>query len=129
MSRRKLEKAEKILYLILAVVTAGLLIWHFATPPKGKQVEVRVEGKVLGTYALDVDKTFFIGEKGHRNFVVIKDGAVQVTEADCPDKVCVNKGKISRVGESIICLPHRVVIEVTSDENPSGEGEVDVIAK
>ncbi len=129
MNRRKPEKAEKILYSILAVVTAGLLIWHFVTPPKGKQVEVRVEGKLLETCALDVDKTFAIGEKGHRNFVVIKDGAAQVTEADCPDQVCVNRGKISRVGESIICLPHRVVIEVTSDEKPSGEGEVDVIAK
>ena len=46
------------------------------------------------------------------SFIEIKDGEVSVKEADCPDKICVNHKKISNVGESIICLPHKLVIEI-----------------
>ena len=36
-------------------------------------------------------------------------------DADCPDKVCVKTGKIKSPGQTVVCLPHRVVIEITGD--------------
>ena len=53
------------------------------------------------------------------NTLVIEDGAVSVTQADCPDKVCVAQGAIRYNGETIVCLPNRVVVEVTGAEEPS----------
>ena len=48
------------------------------------------------------------------NTVVISGGAVQVEEADCKNQVCVQAGAVSRAGDVIVCLPHRMVVQVVA---------------
>ena len=48
-----------------------------------------------------------------------------MTKADCPDKLCVNQNAVSKNGESIICLPNKVVVTVDSSEN----SEFDAVAQ
>ena len=48
--------------------------------------------------------------------MVIADGTADVTQADCPDKICVDHAPISRDRETIICLPHKLVVEVKGGE-------------
>ena len=62
---------------------------------------------------------------GGTNLLVIADGSASVTEADCPDALCVGMGKISRTGQSIVCLPHQVVVEVGDESEEPG---MDLIA-
>ena len=56
-------------------------------------------------------------------------------EADCPDKYCVKQGKIKNVGETIVCLPHKVVVEIekTSKGTDSNDNmkndEIDAVVK
>ena len=52
------------------------------------------------------------GYQGGINSIIISNGSVTVSDADCPDKLCVKTGKINRAGETIVCLPHRVVVEI-----------------
>lgn len=49
---------------------------------------------------------------GNENLLVIEGGSVRLEDADCPDRLCVRQGAISRSGESIICLPHKLVITI-----------------
>lgn len=49
---------------------------------------------------------------GHRVEVKPEDGQVWVTEATCPDKICIHQGKISQEGETIVCLPNRMIIQI-----------------
>ena len=87
-------------------------------------MEVTVDGAIYGTYPLDVDKEIPIQKDGKTtNLLVIKDGKADVTEADCPDKLCVHQRAISKYHESIICLPNKVVVEVTDGDN----GDYDAI--
>lgn len=51
------------------------------------------------------------------NIVVIEHGKAFVREANCPDKICVNHSEISNVGESIICLPHKLIVEIKENKN------------
>ena len=44
-------------------------------------------------------------------------------EANCPDKLCIHQGKISKNGETIVCLPHGLIVEIKSDDNP----ELDIV--
>ena len=53
-------------------------------------------------------------------YAVIKDGKAWVKEADCPDKICAKHRPISRSGESIICLPHKLVITVVNEKETDG---------
>ncbi len=57
------------------------------------------------------------------NVLLIKDGQASMTEADCPDLICVHHKPVSREGETIVCLPHKLVVEVTGkDSGPSDPG-------
>ena len=99
--------------LIFAVAVAGLLFWLLRG--EGDTVVVEVDGKIYGTYALDVDRTVEIrtGDGCEElNLLVIEGGRARVETATCPDGICAAHRPISREGESIVCLPHKVVITV-----------------
>lgn len=129
--------AELIFYIAIALLTVSIMLWYFLKPSQGNVVEVRVSGKVIGTYPLNENQKIAIEGKGNgENILIIKDGKVRMEEADCPDKICMKNRGISRVSESIICLPHEVVVEIKKNDSESKEkvseqkeDEVDVIAK
>ena len=104
----------------------------FFNKDSGGYVQVKVNGKVYAEYSLNRDGKYVIdGVNGH-NTLVIKDGYARVVDATCPDKVCEHMGKISRVGQSIVCLPNKVVVEIIKKNNESGndgETEYDGVVK
>lgn len=55
----------------------------------------------------------------HWNEVVTTGHRIAITEANCADQVCVRKGAISRPGDTIVCLPHKLLIEVKSSHGTS----------
>ncbi len=114
-----------IAVLLLIVTLAGAAF--FFLRGEGDSVTVTVDGKMYGTYPLHTDLTLAIrtGESGEEeNLLVIRDGHAYVESATCPDGICAAHKPISREGESIVCLPHRVVITVRTTD---GE-EPDIIA-
>ena len=123
---RKFRNDLIFIAAILAVVALGAAALFFLRG-EGSTVQVEVDGTVIGIYPLSVDREVEIktGENGEElNLLVIKDGKATVTAATCPDGICAAHRPISREGESIVCLPHKVVITVIGG---SGE-EPDVIA-
>ena len=114
-----------IAVLLLTLFLAGAAF--FFLREEGDTVTVSVDGKHYGTYPLHTDLTLSIrtGEDGEEeNLLVIRDGTARVESATCPDGICAAHKPISREGESIVCLPHRVVITVQTSD---GE-EPDIIA-
>lgn len=112
----KLEKRDKLLIVIVVCVALCAFLAHQIIGGDGAgKVTVKVNGELKGTYSLAEDQTIEIN--GGTNILQIKNGKVDMTEADCPDQLCVNQRAISRQGESIICLPHKVVVEVESSES------------
>ena len=108
---------------VVAIAAVALLLLR----GEGSTVTVEVDGTVIGTYPLSVDREVEIvtGENGEeRNLLVIKDGKATVSTATCPDGVCVSHRPISREGETIVCLPHKVVVTVIG----GNENKPDVIA-
>lgn len=77
--------------------------------------------KSIHLYPYSEDGTFIIKTPYGNNTVTIKDGSVQITEADCNDDLCVKQGKISKIGESIVCLPHKLIIEIKGDKDSSSD--------
>ena len=84
----------------------------------GAQAVVTVEGREVGRYPLSKNGTFPLN--GGTNILVVENGEAWVSEANCPDKVCMGMGKISRNGEFIACLPNRllVVVEGAAEDSP-----------
>ena len=91
----------------------------------GSYVTITVDGKEYGTYSLLENQTITIGEGEHKNVIDIKDGKAYMTSASCPDQLCVNQNAIGYDKQSIICLPNKVVVTVTSDD----KSDVDMIIR
>lgn len=107
--------------LVALLLFFGMKIYQNKTTKDGVVV-VTVDGAVYGTYPLQKDtEEKIVLEDGSYNILVIKDGQADVTDASCRDRICVNHRPISKNGESIVCLPNKMVAGI---EN-SGESEVD----
>lgn len=81
----------------------------------GAYVQVTIDGSSYGTYHLSSldEQTIPITIDGIvTNTLLIEDGKAKMLSADCPDKLCVHQKAIDKRGETIVCLPNRVVVEV-----------------
>ncbi|MEG1002902.1 NusG domain II-containing protein [Clostridium sp.] len=67
------------------------------------------------------EKTITIDTPHGSNKLLIKDNTVHIIEADCTDELCVKQGTISRVSQSLVCLPHELIIEIKGDESNSDD--------
>lgn len=107
------RKADVILCLAVVLTMCGAIVLFSMFSPKGDTVVVTSDGVVIGEYRLtDSEETAVIHEEWGYNLVVIEDGRAYVKEADCRDKICVDHTPISRQGEMIVCLPHKVTVEI-----------------
>lgn len=109
--------------LVLISALVGLGFYFFRTG--GDAVRVTVDGELYGEFSLDEDRTVEIASSGGYNVLVIKNGEAYVESASCPDGICAAHKPISRDGESIVCLPNKVVITARA----KGDGDApDVVA-
>lgn len=122
-----MKKADFILIAVVIAV-AGLMLFFLygLNGNAGSYVQIEIDGKTAETLPLDIDTTHeIITDNGGKNTLVIKDGYAKIISANCPDGICKNHMKINRSGESIICLPHKVVVTVVSENE---QDEVDAVA-
>lgn len=118
-------KGDLILVVVLILIGLGALLYYQVIVPKrqgpGTKVIVEIEGQVASEFDLskDLKPLRFDTEHGY-NVVEIKDGKVRISEADCPDLLCVNTGWRQHVGQVIVCLPHYFVVKVVGQKgNPA----------
>lgn len=105
-------KKRNDLLLTGGLLLAAVLMWLLVRPGgAGGWAVVTVDGQEAARYPLDTEQTVTIGEDAY-NIVRIAGGAVSVIEANCGDHTCVRTGAVSREGETIVCLPHRLVIRI-----------------
>lgn len=127
MKKHKSFKNDILLLVIfLAIgllIPLGYRIFHHTT---GDAVTITIDGELWRTLPLSSDTTIDIPGIGGTNTLRIKNGQASITEADCPDKLCVHQSSIRHNGESLVCLPHKVIVKVTAD---TSDDDLDGIAK
>ena len=79
----------------------------------GGTVIVEQNSQETARYPLSEDRTVRIEGAGGYNFLVIEGGEVWLSEADCPNLLCVKTGRIRYAGQSIVCLPHKLAVRIT----------------
>ena len=118
--KKRISRNDVIfLAILLAVVTVFLVVYERTgtRADAGACVRVTVDGSVYGTYVLGEEQEIPIVQDGvTTNVLTIRDGRADMTEADCSDKLCVHQKAISKNHEMIVCLPNKVVVEVTGSE-------------
>lgn len=116
---KKVKAYGKDILLILVIFGIGvsLLAYTYLGKQNHPVVAVRVDGKVVQEFLLDDSIQYKIEGIGGTNTLCIDEGSAWLKEADCPDQICVQTGKIRYAGQSIICLPHKVVVEIKEVED------------
>ena len=115
------SKFKNDLLLIGAILLVALICFtvFIATLEQGDFVQISVNGNVIKSFDLNENSEFEIvtGENNEQiNLLVIENGYVFIKSANCPDKICEHHIKIKNSGETIVCLPHKVVISVESEK-------------
>ena len=97
---------------IIVIALAMLLGMQLTRGEEGNQIRVMLDGKIYGTYSLSKDQTIEVKDGDFYNRIRIEDGKAYMEEANCPDGYCEEQGKISGHTQTIVCLPHKLVVEV-----------------
>ena len=105
-----MKKRDIILIASVLLIAAALFLVLELTKEAGARVVVKVDGQEIAEYSLEKDGTYPLN--GGTNILVIEGGKAYLTDANCPDKLCVHQGKISRTGETITCLPNKLTVTV-----------------
>lgn len=112
-----MRKKELLIISFLIVISLlSIGIFYFAHDTEAPlYVRITQNGTILGQYPLDQNITeVFETDLGY-NTLIIENKTAKIKDADCPNQICVNTFAISKPGETIVCLPHKLVIEVVTD--------------
>ena len=124
---RKKHRMDLLLLAVLLLIGLVMAAVLFLNRHDGKIVQVRVDGEVTAEFFLEEGRTYEIeGADGGTNLLMIQGGSAWIEEADCPDALCCKMGKIHLTGQSVVCLPHQVVVEIVDAEPP--EDGLDAVA-
>ena len=113
-----LLKKNDILLILLLLALGFLPLLLPSTEKESRYAQITVNGtteRIIGLASHQEEQFTITTEKGS-NTIQIKNGTVSVHDADCPDQICVKSSPISQTGEIIACLPHKLLIEIKSDD-------------
>ena len=115
-NKKKLKNDIILAVIVIAVAAVGLLLLNIFKI-EGSFAVIKIDGKETERYPLSVNTEVVIETRDNgRNTLVIEDNKAFMKDANCPDKICEGHSKISYKGETIVCLPHKVVIEIVADD-------------
>lgn len=123
-------KRRDLIIIALALLAAGALyaVSQLSLGAAASTVVVTVDGQEVLRRPLAVEDRYEIAqEDGKLNVLRVEDGAVWMEEANCRDGLCIRQGKMRNGAKTIVCLPNKVVVQLTGDAPAGEEDELDVI--
>ena len=121
----KFYKKNDILIIAFIMVIAIISYFAYKAVYQDKHgiAEIYYGSQLIMTVDLDegVDRTFSVPQNKNVIFHLFEDGTIRFEESDCPDKVCINTGRVGMVGESAACLPNNLILKIV----PSGKANQD----
>lgn len=109
-----IKRGDIIVAVILLLLAAAMGMMVRLLAPAPQYAVVTANGTEIARLPLDTDCIYHVGKT---NTIEISGGQVRMTEADCPDKLCIHTGKISQSGQTIVCLPNKVVISISGKDS------------
>ncbi len=130
---KNLRIADIFLAIFFIVVGISVSLFLALNDNAGSKAQVYVDGKLFGTYNLEDNKNNLreikIDVEDNHNLLVIEDGKIYMKESNCSGRECVKMGKINRKYQTIVCLPHRIMVKIKEKDNLINRGnDIDIIS-
>lgn len=127
--KKRINKYDITLIAVIIAVNCFLIYYNSKNLVYSYNNEALIysDNKIVGQYILKKDyvNEFTVKSDEGYNTIKIENNKVWIQDADCPDKYCIHQGKISGVGQVIVCLPNKLLIKITGNEK---NREIDFIA-
>ena len=108
-----MKRNDLILFGAIVIFGLAILLANAALQKPGATAEVVSGQTIIGTYELRNDCMVVIeGDGDARNVVEISDGVAKMMESNCPNGDCMSQRGISRAGQSLVCLPNKVLVRI-----------------
>lgn len=123
-AQKKAYRRMKLNVVAVLVIAAVALAVAAAANALGNAVDARTaviqdaDGNTF-TMPLSQDDVLTVASSAGTNAIEVQAGKVRVSEADCPNQDCVEQGWISKAGQQIVCLPHKLVVNITDEDAAS----------
>ena len=120
-AQKKAYRRMKLNVVAVLVIVAVALAAATAANALGSAVDARTaviqdaDGNTF-TMPLSQDDVLTVASSAGTNVIEVQAGKVRVSEADCPNQDCVEQGWISKAGQQIVCLPHKLVVNITDED-------------
>ncbi len=111
-SKRSMAVVALIFIIVLGAYVASLFLLE---QPSSSYAVVHASDGSEKKLPLDKDTTITVTTDLGSNTVLVSNGAVSVIDADCPNHDCIQQGEISNASQQIVCLPHKLWIEVVAE--------------
>ncbi len=111
-NKKKLFFSIVLIFALLAVGVSSFLAVEMLKED-GEFVIIYLDNEKISKFSLSENKEYTLN--GGTNIFVVENGEAYMRSADCPDKLCIHQGRISRTGERIVCLPNKLMAEVVGD--------------
>jgi hypothetical protein len=120
-----LQRKTVILFAAVVVVALGMMLAFRLFLPNGGKLRVVIKHDGVVLYDQPLEKNAVVPVKGDwgYNNIIIEDGSVWVSDADCPDRLCIHQGKMDAqniatraMGNTIVCLPHRITVTLVEGD-------------
>lgn len=124
---KKINKYDIGLIAVIVIVNLFLIYYNAKNIVYSEKNEALIysNNELVGKYVLDMNNEFTIKIDDGYNTIKVEENKIWVSDTDCPDKYCQNQGKISGVGEVIVCLPNKLLIKIDGDRS---NHDADIIA-
>lgn len=119
---RIIKKMDIVIIAVLLIISFTPHLIFFKTSQKGSKNNyaiIQVDGKIhkkIDLSKVKKSEKVNLNLPNGKNTLLIKNNSIQMDSANCNDALCVKQGNISKVGQTIICLPHKLIIEIKGDE-------------
>lgn len=101
-----------IVGILIGMAILAVVVWLVFFQGSGTKAVVMVNDRVIFEQELTMDCQLPIQTEAGYNILQIQNGEVRILEADCREQICVEHISINKKGETIVCLPHKLVVEV-----------------
>lgn len=125
-----MKKGNKIISIIIISVLIfsfiGIYIYKNGMESDSKIAVIKHNGKIIkkiNLSTIDKPETFLIkSTNGNSNTIKVEKGNISILEATCPDQICVKAGSISKPGDTLVCLPNKLIIVIDGKASHKEDG-------
>ena len=110
--------------IIALVLLSGTLPWLTRSPHRAESFSIYVNGKKIAQIPAERDTVFSVNGALGKVVLEVKGGRIRVVRSNCPEKICIKTGYISSAGQSIACVPNKLIVVA---EGKQSQGKYDAI--